>query len=67
MNINIYIYIYLKKIGNPVNRTYTLSRKHIIEGTTNSLKRLQLDYVDIIFAHLFDPNTPMEEICLGFN
>jgi len=27
-------------LGNAVNRTYTLSRKHIIEGTTNSLKRL---------------------------
>lgn len=28
-----------------------LSRKHIIEGLRNSLKRLQLDYVDIVFAH----------------
>lgn len=28
-----------------------LSRKHIIEGTQDSLKRLQMDYVDVIFAH----------------
>jgi len=28
-----------------------LSRKHIIEGMNESLKRLQLDYVDIVFCH----------------
>ncbi|THU75435.1 Aldo/keto reductase [Dendrothele bispora CBS 962.96] len=33
-----------------------LSRKHIIEGTQESLARLGLDYVDIIFAHRPDPN-----------
>jgi aryl-alcohol dehydrogenase-like predicted oxidoreductase len=26
-----------------------------------------MDYVDVVFAHAFDPNTPMEEICRGFN
>jgi len=31
-----------------------LSRKHIIEGVDSSLKRLQLDHVDIIFCHRFD-------------
>lgn len=44
-----------------------LSRKHIIEGVNASLARLQLDYVDIIFAHRYDPCTPMEEICRAFN
>jgi len=34
-----------------------LSRKHIIEGANNSLKRLQLDYADIIFCHRFDNET----------
>ncbi len=38
-----------------------LSRKHIVEGTEASLKRLQLDYVDLIFCHRPDPNTPIEE------
>ncbi|CEQ39785.1 SPOSA6832_01335 [Sporobolomyces salmonicolor] len=38
-----------------------LSRKHIIEGTKASLKRLQLDYVDVVFAHRPDYGTPMEE------
>ncbi|KAF9898910.1 hypothetical protein BX616_003464, partial [Lobosporangium transversale] len=44
-----------------------LSRKHIIEGTDASLKRLQLDYVDLLYAHRPDPDTPMEEIVRAFN
>ncbi|KAL1761194.1 NADP-dependent oxidoreductase domain-containing protein, partial [Schizophyllum commune] len=44
-----------------------LSRKHIIEGTRESLARLQLEYVDVIFAHRPDVNTPMEEIVRAFN
>ncbi|TMW59086.1 hypothetical protein Poli38472_007231 [Pythium oligandrum] len=41
--------------------TLGLSRKHIVEGTKASLKRLGLDYVDLIFCHRPDPATPMEE------
>ncbi|MCP5047320.1 MAG: hypothetical protein GY940_09130 [bacterium] len=37
-----------------------LSRKHIIEGTDASLKRLQMDYVDLIFCHRPDIHTPVE-------
>jgi len=44
-----------------------LSRKHLVEGTDASLSRMQLDYVDVIFAHRDDPNVPMEEIVRGFN
>ncbi|KAE9404484.1 Aldo/keto reductase [Gymnopus androsaceus JB14] len=44
-----------------------LSRKHIIEGTQASLARLQMDYVDVIFAHRADTNVPMEEIVRAFN
>lgn len=44
-----------------------LSRKRIIEGTRASLKRLQLEYVDIIFAHRPDYSVPMEEIVRGFS
>ncbi|XP_049342319.1 voltage-gated potassium channel subunit beta-3 isoform X2 [Astyanax mexicanus] len=39
-----------------------LSRKHIIEGLRGSLSRLQMDYVDIVFANRTDINTPMEEV-----
>ncbi|MGB8648848.1 MAG: aldo/keto reductase [Anaerolineae bacterium] len=38
-----------------------LSHKHIIEGVNNALKRLQLDYVDLVFCHRPDPTTPIEE------
>ena len=44
-----------------------LSRKHIIEGLQGSLKRLQLSYVDVVFANRSDPHTPMEEIVRAFN
>ena len=38
-----------------------LSHKHVIEGVNNALKRLQMDYVDLVFCHRPDPNTPIEE------
>ncbi len=44
-----------------------LSYKHIVEGVNNSLKRLQLDYVDLLFAHRPDPETPIEETVFAFN
>ncbi|KAH8111866.1 voltage-gated potassium channel beta-2 subunit [Phellopilus nigrolimitatus] len=44
-----------------------LSRKHIIEGTQASLERLQMDYVDVIFAHRPDKSVPIEETVRAFN
>lgn len=38
-----------------------LSMKHIIEGTDAALRRLQMDYVDLIFCHRPDVRTPVEE------
>jgi voltage-dependent potassium channel beta subunit len=46
--------------GEGVNRT-GLSRKHILEGMRDSLERLQLEYVDLIFCHRPDIYTPIEE------
>jgi aryl-alcohol dehydrogenase-like predicted oxidoreductase len=37
------------------------SRYHIIDGVKASLKRLQLDHIDLYQLHGFDPATPMEE------
>lgn len=54
------------KVGHGVNDAL-LSRKHIVEGLNNSLKRLQLDYVDIVFCHRFDDITPLEEVCRAMN
>lgn len=44
-----------------------LSRKHLIEGVNASLKRLQMDYVDLIFCHRPDPYTPIEETVWTMN
>jgi voltage-dependent potassium channel beta subunit len=38
-----------------------LSRKHVVEGTTAALRRLQMDYVDLVFCHRPDLETPIEE------
>ncbi|KUP26337.1 aldo/keto reductase family protein [Paenibacillus sp. DMB5] len=38
-----------------------LSRKHITEQCHASLKRLGADYVDIMYCHRYDPETPIEE------
>ncbi|MFP4228661.1 MAG: potassium channel beta subunit family protein [Salinivenus sp.] len=38
-----------------------LSRKHILEGTEAALDRLQTDYVDLVFCHRPDVETPIEE------
>jgi voltage-dependent potassium channel beta subunit len=51
--------------GGPNDRG--LSRKHIVEGTDASLARLQLDYVDLLFCHRPDPETPIEETVRAMN
>jgi voltage-dependent potassium channel beta subunit len=38
-----------------------LSRKHIVEGTEAALRRLQTDYVDLVFCHRPDVHTPIDE------
>ena len=43
-----------------------LSRKHIREGIEASLRRLQLDYVDLYQAHRYDHETPLEETMQAF-
>jgi voltage-dependent potassium channel beta subunit len=44
-----------------------LSRKHIIEGMNASLSRMELEYVDLVFAHRPDIQTPIEETVRAFN
>ena len=56
----------LMSVGKDPNDMF-LSRKHISEGIKNSLKRLQLEYVDIVYCHRYDMHTPMEEIVTSMN
>jgi aryl-alcohol dehydrogenase (NADP+) len=44
-----------------------LSRKHIMSSIDNSLKRLQMDYVDLYQIHRWDYNTPIEETMEALN
>lgn len=37
------------------------SRKYLMSSLDQSLKRMNLDYVDIFYSHRFDPDTPLEE------
>lgn len=44
-----------------------LSRKHVLESIDKSLRRLGTDYLDIYFAHRYDPEVPMDEIVMAFD
>jgi voltage-dependent potassium channel beta subunit len=48
-------------LNNGPNEKNTLNRKRLLEAIDGSLQRLQLDYVDLVFCHRPDPETPIEE------
>ena len=43
------------------NEQNTLNRKYLLEAIDGSLRRLDLDYVDLLYCHRADPSTPIEE------
>ena len=43
------------------NERNTLNRKYLMQAIDDSLERFQLDYVDLVFCHRPDPETPIEE------
>lgn len=43
------------------------SRKYLLASLDQSLQRMKLDYVDIFYHHVFDPNTPLEETALALD
>lgn len=45
-----------------VNMQNTLNRKYLLQGIDGSLERLGLDFVDLLFCHRPDPETPIEEV-----
>jgi voltage-dependent potassium channel beta subunit len=52
--------LYMGLTEGPNTRT-TLNRKYLLHAIDGSLERLGLDFVDLLFCHRPDPNTPIEE------
>ena len=51
----------LETPGLNVNKRNTLNRKYLSQAIDGSLKRMQLDFIDLVFCHRADPLTPIEE------
>jgi len=64
-SIEIFTKVYWPTGPNPNNRG--LSRKHIMESVHASLDRLGTDHVDLIQAHRYDYETPLEETLRAFD
>jgi aryl-alcohol dehydrogenase-like predicted oxidoreductase len=43
------------------------SRKNMVQAVESSLKRLKTDYIDLLYLHMWDQTTPVEEILRGFD
>src|SRR5581483_2354731 len=48
-------------LHDSVNMQNTLNRKYLLQAIEGSLDRFNLDFVDLLFCHRPDPNTPIEE------
>lgn len=48
-------------LGSGVNMRNTLNRKYLMQAIDGSLDRLGLDFVDLVYCHRADPDTPLEE------
>mgnify|MGYP006276757359 CR=1 FL=1 len=48
-------------LHNNINMKNTLNRKYLSQAIDGSLERFGLDFVDLVFCHRPDPNTPIEE------
>ncbi len=53
-------------MGNKPN-DQGLSRSHILQSVEDSLRRLQVDHIDILYMHCWDPLTPIEESLRAFD
>ncbi len=47
--------------SQPVNHKNTLNRKYLMQAIDGSLKRMSLDFIDLVYCHRPDPQTPVEE------
>ncbi|MFT7474288.1 MAG: voltage-dependent potassium channel beta subunit [Verrucomicrobiales bacterium] len=48
-------------IVDDVNTKFTLNRKYLMQGIDRTLERMQMDFVDLIYCHRADKETPIEE------
>jgi voltage-dependent potassium channel beta subunit len=48
-------------IHDEINMKDTLNRKYLMQAIDGSLERLGLDFVDVVYCHRADPQTPLEE------
>jgi voltage-dependent potassium channel beta subunit len=51
----------LDREGHATNRKDTLNRKYLSQAIDGSLARMGLDFIDLVYCHRPDPNTPVEE------
>ena len=51
----------LESPGLKINQRNTLNRKYLSQAIDGSLKRMQLDFIDLVYCHRADPHTPIEE------
>ena len=51
----------------PVNMRNTLNRKYLLHAIDGSLERFGLDFVDLLYCHRADPDTPIEETVLAMS
>jgi aryl-alcohol dehydrogenase-like predicted oxidoreductase len=66
-SLEVFTKVYWPVGPDPLGKNDTgLSRKHILEGIDGSLRRLQMDYVDLYQAHRYDSFTPIEETMQAF-
>jgi voltage-dependent potassium channel beta subunit len=47
--------------GRDPNMQNTLNRKYLMQGIDGSLERFGMDFVDVVYCHRADPDTPLEE------
>lgn len=54
-------------IENRVNFKNTLNRKYLMQAIDHSLTRLKTDFVDVVYCHRYDPETPIHEIVFAMD
>lgn len=58
---------YFWGIEDRVNFKSTLNRKYLMQAIDGSLKRLETDFIDVIYCHRYDPETPISEIVFSMD